>query len=163
MAIAAAWLLAWGGYTVARNSKMTPEKLRTYTQSVELSRLSGKERADAIAKLATKLNGLSADERQQARIEGVWAGWFEEMTEEEKSAFLEATMPSGFKQMLTAFEQLSEDKRRRAIGESLKRLKDLRDNLRESGQSPPGAITNRAPAITPEMEKRVRVWRARYP
>ena len=137
VAIAAVWLLAWGGYTVARNSKMTAERLRAYAQSVDLSRLSGKERAAAIAKLAAKLNALSADERQQARMEGVWAHWFEEMTEEEKNAFLEATVPSGFKQMLTAFDQLSEDKRRRAIGESLRRLKDLRENLRESGQSSP--------------------------
>ena len=135
---------------------MTAEKLRAYVQSVDLSRLSGKERADAIAKLTAKFNALSADERQQARMDGVWARWFEEMTEEEKSAFLEATMPNGFKQMLTAFEQLSEDKRRRAIGESLKRLKDMRDNLRESGQSPPVATTNRAPVITPAMEQRVR-------
>ncbi len=156
MAIAAVWLLSWGGYTVAKNSKMTAEKLCAYAQSVDLSRLSGKERAAAIAQLAAKLNALSADERQQARMEGVWAHWFEEMTEEEKSAFLEATMPSGFKQMLTAFEHLSEDKRRRAIGESLKRLKDLRENLRENGQSRPVTTTNQSPLITPEMEKRVR-------
>lgn len=156
VAIAAVWLLAWGGYTVAKNSKMTAERLRAYAQSVDLSRLSGKERAAAIAKLAAKLNALSADERQQARMEGVWAHWFEQMTEEEKNAFLEATVPSGFMQMLSAFDQLSEDKRRRAIGESLRRLKDLRENLRESGQSSPVTTANRAPVIAPDMEQRVR-------
>jgi len=156
VALAAVWLLAWGGYTVAKNSKMTAEKLRAYAQSVDLSRLSAKERAAAINTLAAKLNALSAEERQQARMEGVWQRWFEQMTEEEKGAFIEATMPNGFKQMLTAFEQLSEDKRRRAIGEALKRLKEVRDNLRETGQSPPATGTNRTPVITPEMEKRVR-------
>jgi hypothetical protein len=156
IAIAAIWLLAWGGYTVAKNSKMTAEKLRAYAQSVDLRRLSGKDRAAAINTLAAKLNALSADERQQARMEGVWERWFEQMTEEEKSAFIEATMPTGFKQMLTAFEQLSEDKRRRAIGEALKRLRETQDNLRETGQSPGLTATNRPPAITPDMEKRVR-------
>ena len=154
--IAGVWLLAWGGYTIAKNSKMTAEKLRAYAQSVELSRLSGKERADALNKLAAKLNALSADERQQARLEGAWERWFEQMTEEEKATFVEATMPKGFKQMLTAFEQLSEDRRRRAIGEALKRIKEARENLRESGQAPTATFTNRPPAITPEMEKRVR-------
>lgn len=156
MAIAAVWLLAWGGYTVATNSKMTAEKLRAYVQSVDLSRLSVKERVAAIKALAAKLNALSLEERQQARMEGVWERWFAQMTEQEKSEFIEATMPAGFKQMLTGFEQLSEDKRRRAIGESLKRLKEVRKNFSETGQPPPGMETNRPPVLTPELEAQVR-------
>ncbi|MBI3853658.1 MAG: hypothetical protein HY298_25725 [Verrucomicrobia bacterium] len=156
MTISAAWLLAWGGYTLASNSKMTAEKLRTYAQSVELGRLTGKARAEAINQLAFKLNALAADERQQARMDGVLQGWLEQMTEVEKTAFIEATMPNGFKEMLSAFEKMSEEKRRRAIGEALKRLKEVRENLRESSPSAPVAATNRAPVITPEVEKRVR-------
>jgi len=156
VAIAAVWLLAWGGYTIVKNSRMTAEKLRAYAESVDLSRLSATERADAIKGLAAKLNALSLEERQKARMEGVWARWFAQMTEQEKGEFIEATMPAGFKQMLTAFEQLSEDKRRRAIGESLKRLKEVRNNFGETGQPPPGMETNRPPVLTPELEEQVR-------
>ena len=156
LAIVAVWLLAWGGYTIAKNSNMTAEKLRAYARSVDLSRLSAKERAAAIKALAAKLNALSLEERQKARMEGVWERWFAQMTEPEKAEFIEATMPAGFKQMLTAFEQLSEDKRRRAIGESLKRLKEVRNNLRETGQPPPGMETNRPPVLTAELEEQVR-------
>lgn len=156
LAIAGGWLLAWGGYTVAKNSKMTVEKLRAYAHSVDLNGLSATGRADAIHKLAGMLNALTAEERQQARMEGVWERWFSQMTEEERNAFIEATTPAGFNQMLTAFEQLSEERRRRAIGEALKRLKEMRDTILESGQPLPATATTRPPAISPEMEKRVR-------
>jgi len=135
---------------------MTATKLRAYAQSVDLSRLSAKERAAAIKALASKLNALSLEERQQARMEGVWERWFAQMTEQEKGEFIEATMPTGFKQMLTAFEQLSEDRRRRAIGESLKRLKEVREKFNETGPPAPGMETNRPPVLTRELEEQVR-------
>ena len=52
------------------------------------------------------LNSLSMEDRRHARLNRVAWNWFNDMTEEEKGEFLEATMPSGFKQMLTAFEQM---------------------------------------------------------
>ena len=156
IAIIGIWLVAWGGFTLSENSKMTAEKFRAYAHSVDLSRLSARERAGAINKLAAKLNALSVDERQQARMEGVWDRWFEQMTEGEKSTFLEATAPSGLLQMLAAFEKLTEDKRRRAFGDALKRLKDLREDQRDTGQSPPVTTPIRPPTFTPDMEKRVR-------
>ena len=106
--------------------------------------------------LAALLNALSPEERQQTRMEGVWQRWFEQMTEAERSAFIEATTPTGLMHMLTAFDRLPEDRRKRAIGEALRRLRELRENLRETGHSLPALATNRPPVMIPEIEKRVR-------
>src|SRR5438309_2780580 len=104
LAVVAIWIVALTGFTLAKHSKMTAEKVRAYTQSVDLSKLSAADRGRAIHKLADKLNALSAEERQHAQLERVAKDWFDQMTEQEKSEFIEATMPAGFKQMLTAFE-----------------------------------------------------------
>jgi hypothetical protein len=153
--IAVAWVMAVAGYTVAKHSRMTAEKLRAYARAVDLKKLSGDARLKAIRELAEKLNKLAPEERQKARLEGVWQGWFQEMTEDEKGAFIELTMPTGFKQMLASFEQLPEEKRRRSVGDALKRLKELQEKVREDGETPPNGETNAAPVLSEEMQQKI--------
>src|SRR5215203_5154128 len=143
LAVIAIWVVALVGFRVARNSKMTAEKVRAYMESVDLSKLSGLDRAEAIQKLADKINALSAEERQRARLERIAARWFEQMTEEEKAHFIDATMPTGFKQMLTAFEQLPEDKRRATIEDAVRRLKRSREEFKAEGGAIGDEGTNR--------------------
>lgn len=138
LTVLAIWVVALTGYFIARNSKITAEKVKAYAQSVDLSKLSGEARADAIRKLADMLNALSLEDRRRARLDRIANAWFDQMSEEEKSAFLEATMPTGFKQMLTAFEQMPEEKRRKSIDDALRRLREARD------KGPAGATTNAA-------------------
>lgn len=150
---AAVWLLAWGGYTIAKHSKVTAEKVRAYLHKVELRKLSGEARAQALRKLADQLNSLPPEERRNARLDREWNQWFKEMTDQEKSDFLDATLPSGFKQMLTAFEELPADKRRKAVEDALKRLKEasddptLREQWQAEGQAPP--------QMSEELQKKV--------
>ncbi len=61
----------------------------------------------------------------------------------EKAQFIDATMPTGFKQMIGAFEQLPDDKRHKIIDDAMK-------NLQKNG---PGG--NRS-GISPELEAKVR-------
>jgi hypothetical protein len=154
VALAAIWLLALAGYSIARSLKVTPDKVRAYVTSVDLSKLSSSARAKAIAKLASMLNALSLEERRQARLEQLTTRWFEQMTEEEKGQFIDATMPTGFKQMLTAFEQLPEDKRRRTIEDAMRRLKQAQKEA-QSRAPEEGGNTN-GPVLSPELEARVR-------
>ena len=123
------WLLAWGGYTLASSRKVTGESVRAYLASKDLRDLSGAARAKAIQRLANQLNALPLEERRRARLEGLWNDWFAQMTEEEKSQFIEATLPTGFKQMIAAFEELPHDKRQRAVDDAVRRLREASRNL----------------------------------
>ncbi|HWQ93269.1 MAG TPA: hypothetical protein VN673_16460 [Clostridia bacterium] len=155
LAVAGIWAIAMVGYSLAKNSQMTAEKVRAYAESVDLSKLSAADRAKAIRELADKLNALSLEERRRARLERAAWAWFEHMTEEEKNAFIEMTMPTGFKQMLSAFEDMPEDKRRKTIDDALRRLREAQAQLpAEPRTLNPGQRD--APEISPELENKIR-------
>ena len=156
LAVCAIWLVALAGYRIAKNAKMTAEKVKAYAESVDISKLSGAARAKAIRELEDKLNALSLEERRRARLERISWAWFGEMTEEEKAEFIDATMPTGFKQMLTSFEQLPEEKRRKSIDDALRRLKEARDQLASGQDGGNGGGTNSQPVLSPELQAQVR-------
>jgi hypothetical protein len=153
----ALWAAAMVGYHFAHNSNVTAEKVTAYVNSVDLSRLSGDARARAIHKLADMLNALSLEERRRVRMERTALRWFEQMTESEKGEFIEATMPTGFKQMLTAFEALPEDKRRRTVEDALRHLREAQSQM----QTSPGVFGGRAstnnPPLSEELQAKVRM------
>jgi len=153
LAVVAIWIIALTGFTIARNSRPTADRVRVYIDSVDLNKLTPGERARAIQKLASKLNALPLDERRRAQFEQIPRGWFEQMTEEEKKEFLAATTPTGLTQMLTAFQQLPEDKRRQTIEDTVRRLRESQKKLRtESG----GSLTNGLPPLNGELLARIR-------
>lgn len=152
--ILAAWLLVYGGYLIAQKSRMTVEKVSQYINEVDFGKLVGDQREKAIRELAAKLNALSIDERRRMRREKQWEAWFSQMTEEEKVLFIELTMPTGFKQMLAAFEELPEEKRKKAIDDTLRRMRERANEPDSAGN--PGAGTNGPPPLSPELEQKVR-------
>jgi hypothetical protein len=152
------WVLAMAGHAYLESLKMTAEKVQAYMQSVDFASLTGDARANAIKDLEDKLNALSYEERQRLRLQHLIDTWFNEMTEEEKSQFVEATMPTGFKQMISAFEQLPDDKRRRLIDNTMNNLRNANERPMRSQQNStnaPAGGTN-APIISPELEAKIR-------
>jgi hypothetical protein len=151
LAVILIWVVAMAGYLIAKNAKVTAEKVRAYVAAVDLSKLSATERAEALRKLADMLNQLSLEERREMRMGRTVADWFAQMTEEEKAEFIEATMPTGFKQMIAAFEELPPERRQRTVDQALKRLREQqpRNTFDESNG------TN-APPLSPELEAKVR-------
>jgi hypothetical protein len=156
IAVCAIWLVALAGYRIARNAKMTAEKVKAYAESVDISKLRGDARARAIQELADRLNALSMEERRKARLDRQAWSWFDRMTEEEKAGFIEATMPTGFKQMLTSFEQLPEEKRRKAIDDALRRLREARDQAGIGSGGGRRSGTNSPPVLSEELQAKVR-------
>jgi hypothetical protein len=151
-ALMAVWLAALGGYALSEHFKMTAEKLRAFVEGTDLSKLTGSARAKALRDLADKINALSPEERRQARVDRLWNEWFKEMTEEEKGEFLDATLPSGFHQMLASFEQQPAAKRQRAIDDAIKQLRQAHDNPpKTSGPPDP----NGPPVLSEDLQKKV--------
>ena len=153
--ILVAWIVALAGYTLAKNSKMTADKVRAFALSVDLGKLSADARAKAIRDLAAKLNRLSPEERRKARLERSAQLWFDQMTEEEKGTFIELTMPSGFKQMLASFEEMPEERRRRAIGDALRRLREEPEKTREADGPQADTMTNGPPVLSKDLQEKI--------
>ena len=152
-ALVVIWAVAITGYQIAKNSRVTAEKVRAYAESVDFSRLSASERAAAIRKMAAMLNALTLEERQSLRLDRTAYRWFDKMTEEEKGKFLEATMPTGFKQMLAAFEDMPADKRQRVVDQAVRQMRDAREKMAAGGQMPqPDA---NGVVLSPELQEKM--------
>lgn len=146
------WLLAAVGYAIAKNSKMTEEKVREYVRSIDFGKLSAAERHKALLALAAKLNALTPEERRRARMDRLAQSWFEQMTEAEKEEFITATLPTDIKQMLNAFEQMPPDKRKKAVENAVKNLKKAKEQAAsEPGENPNDNGTNAPPELSPEL------------
>ena len=151
IALVLIWAVAIGGYELAKNARVTPEKLRAYVESVDFSHLSAAERAAAIKKFADMLNALSLEERRSLRLKRM--AWFDQMTEAEKSEFLEATLPTGFKQMLAAFEEMPPEKRQKVVDQAVKQMKEAGEKMAGGGQSTPAGAGS--PGLSPELQEKV--------
>jgi hypothetical protein len=157
------WVLAMAGHWYLESLKMTADKVRAYMESVDFANLTGDARARALQKLEDELNALSYEERQKLRMQHLMDKWFNAMTEAEKSQFLAATLPTGFKQMINAFQQLPDDKRKRLIDNTLNNIQNQEAQQASAagsgggngvgGGSGGGNGTN---AISPELEAQIR-------
>jgi hypothetical protein len=159
-AIVGIWLLAMAGHWYLESLRMTAEKVQAYMESVDFAHLTGDARAKAIKDLEDKLNALSYEERQRLRMQHMVDEWFKEMTEAEKEQFIAATMPTGLKQMITAFEQLPQDKRQRLIDNTMTNLRNgkggpLGGGGMRNGTNSMANGTNSVP-ISPELEAKIR-------
>jgi hypothetical protein len=151
----AALVLLWGGvfggYRVAEALRPTPEKVAAYAASLDLTGLSAEERRAGLERLAGQLNALDFEARREVRMGGVWERLFQQMTDGEKARFVEQTLPGGVQQMLDAFETLPEDKRRKAVEDSVRRLREARVGM-QSGDSP---ASTHEPAMSADMQRQV--------
>jgi len=134
------WLVNWAGYQWSASQRLTAEKLRHWAESIDLARLHGAERERALRQLADWINALPYEERRRVRLDGFWTNWFAVMTESERAAFLDATLPQGFQQMLAAFEELPPERRQRALQEAMRRVREaaVEAGRLAPGEPPPG-------------------------
>lgn len=151
LALVLVWAGAFGAYRIAGVLRPTSDKLTTYAASLDLEALSAAERQKALDRLCRQLNALDYEARRRARMEGALDRLFQQMNDVEKAWFVEQTLPGGVRQMLEAFETLPEEKRRRAVEDSVRRLREARANL-ASGST---AETSPSPVMSEAMQRQV--------
>jgi hypothetical protein len=148
--ILAGWFVAFAGHQVATNARVTADKVAAQLRTTDLARLSPDKRAKTLQSLAGQVNSLTGEERRRARVDREWGRIFNQMTDQEKGSFIDATMPPGFRQMLGAFQQLPEAVRQRAARDALRRIQETAVGSGMSGQG-----TNSAVGLSPELQQRV--------
>ena len=149
-------LLGWVGYVLTENSRATAEKVSRFARTTDLKSLDAAARADALRKLEELINRLPLEERRKWRMGGAWKKWFDDMTETEKGQFIEATMPSGFKQWLGEFDALPANDRKKFIDSLSAQLKETHQLAtdREPGLTNSMYGTNLPPQLTVQLEGR---------
>lgn len=154
LGLIAVWVVAWAAYSYAQSTRMTQEKLRAYVIGLDLAKLSAADRERALRELADKVNALTAEDRRLWRRGDEWKKLFESMTEEERLRFIDATLPTGFKQMLDAFAAQPEEKRKALIDDAIKRMQESQPPDLQKGPTDYGS--KGPPPLSPELEKEVR-------
>jgi hypothetical protein len=126
---------------------------------MDISRLSGAARNAALLELEDKVNGLTLEERRKWWLSGLWRKWFDRMTEDEKGQYIEATLPTGLKQVLSAFERLPDPTRSQAIDDAMRQLKATHHLVtdHEPGHTESMYGTNTEPVLSADLENRARM------
>ena len=154
ISLVAVWIVALSIFHFSGGLKMTAEKVQQYLEATDLARLSAAQRAKALAEFADKVNALSIEERVKWRRSEGWKQWFAGMTEAERSRFIDATLPTGFKQIMEAFSQLPDEKRKKLIDDAVNRIKQsgaagVNGSIGDYGKNGP-------PPLSPDLERQVR-------
>lgn len=148
-AIVLVWLVCWAGFTIAKRSKMTLERVRQYERAMNLAKLSAAERARALRALVDKLNAMSPEERRRWHLD---RNLLEQLTDEEKSWLIDALVPTEMKLALNAFEKMPKERRQKVIEDAMKRMRELSADPEASKNAGDGG----PPALSPELEAKVR-------
>ena len=117
--LAVVWLVAGAIIFFTRVARPTPERLSAYIDQHPIENLAGTQRAEVIQKVADQLNRLTFEQRQELRKLRADRRLFEQMTPEERSKFMDMTMPEGFRQMMLALNKMDPEKRKKLVQRAL--------------------------------------------
>jgi len=123
LALLVVWVVAAGVIWLVRSARPTPEKLQAYLAANPLAESPASGRAKIIERTAGQLNRLSFEQRQQFRETGAVRAFFGQLTPAERSRFLDLTLPEGFRQLMTALNKMSPDKRKKVVERILESLR----------------------------------------
>ena len=131
LALAVVWAVAGGGIWWLHATKPPPDSVTAYLDGSALAAKSGRDRARTISRAEDQLNDLTFEQRQTLQRNGSTRRFFLALTPAEQSAFLDATLPADFKQMMEVFNKMDPVKRKQFVGRALEEMK------KHAGEGPP--------------------------
>jgi hypothetical protein len=129
--IAGVWLIAAIAIHFARASEPTAASVTAYAQSIDLDTLQGDARARAIERMEKMMNRISFEDRQKLDRASIARDFLHKMTPAEQDAYLDATLPTGFQQLMDSFNKMDPAKRKEMVSQALARMKE------HEGDAPP--------------------------
>jgi hypothetical protein len=123
LVLCAIWAIAAGAIYLARSAKPTAQSIAAYVHANDINSKSGADRKKMIDRVTSMLNQVNLDERQELRRERVTDDFFRSLTPDEQAAFLDATLPTGFKQMMESFNKMDPTKRKEVVDRALLEMK----------------------------------------
>ena len=119
LALAVLWAVAIGGIHWLRASKPTAASVKDFLSRTDLASKSAGDRARVIGQVEDQLNEVAFDERQQLQRSGVTRQFFSKLTPAEQMAFLDATLPADFKQLMEVFNKMEPAKRKEFVARAV--------------------------------------------
>jgi hypothetical protein len=132
--LAGVWLIAAIIIRFAIGAQPTAASVTAYVQKMNLDSLQGSARAKAIEKMEGMVNRITFDDRQQLDRQGVMRDFFHQMTPDEQMAYLDATLPTGFQQLMESFNKMDPLKRKEIVTRAVNQMKEHEGD----GQPPVG-------------------------
>jgi hypothetical protein len=131
--VAAVWLVAAIVIHFANAAHPTAATVTAYVQSLNLDALQGAARARAIERMENMVNRISFDDRQQIDRDRIGRDFFDKLTPAEQEAYLDATLPTGFKQLMDSFNKMDPVRRKQIVTQALEQMKEHQGE----GEGPP--------------------------
>jgi len=126
--IAAVWLVAVIVIHFARASQPTADTVIAYVSATNLAGLSSDARAHAIQRMEDMMNRITIDDRGRLDRTASYHDFFNALTPAEQDSYLDATLPTGFQQLMESFNKMDPLKRKQFVNDALARMKEQEDN-----------------------------------
>ena len=134
LALAAVWIIAGLGIWWLHATKPTPQSVTAFLDGSNIAAKSGSDRARTIRRAEDQLNDLTPQDRQELQRNGSTRRFFGALTKDEQGAFLDATLPADFKQMMEVFNKMEPAKRKEFVARAVDEMK------KHAGETPPPGL-----------------------
>jgi hypothetical protein len=131
--LAGIWILAGAAIYWARESTPTAASVTAYLNRADIAHQTGRDRSRTISAVETQLNEISLEERRQLQRSDATRRFFLALTPAERLAFLDATLPAGFKQWMDAFNKMDRSQRKQIVERTLAEMKAHEGDDRPAG------------------------------
>ena len=137
LVLVAIWGITFGIIKLARAAKPTAQSVAAYVQKANINSMTAADRQKTIMRIEEMMNRISYEDRQKLRRDRVTDRFFRSLTPEEQTGFLDATLPTGFKQMMESFNKMDPVKRKEFVDRALAEMR------KHEGEEPPPSINDK--------------------